>query len=87
MKTVILWHTINKSIRAMQFQDLRLTYADSVPQLGGRKPLNPSLKDGVVIRSLITLIVEYENADINYFTRCCHQVVVNIINPKMLITK
>ena len=31
-------------------QDLRLTYADSVPQLGGRKPLNPSLKDGVVIR-------------------------------------
>ena len=34
----------------MLFQDLRLTYADSVPQLGGRKPLNPSLKDGVVIR-------------------------------------
>ena len=71
----------------MQFQDLRLTYADSVPQLGGRKPLNPSLKDGVVIRSLITLIVEYENADINYFTRCCHQVVVDIINPKMICEK
>jgi len=31
-------------------QDLRLTYADSVPQLGGRKPLNPNLKDGVVLR-------------------------------------
>jgi len=31
-------------------EDLRLTYADSVPQLGGRKPLNPNLKDGVVIR-------------------------------------
>jgi len=31
-------------------KDLRLTYADSVPQLGGRKPLNPNLKDGVVIR-------------------------------------
>ena len=58
----------------MQFQDLRLTYADSVPQLGGRKPLNPSLKDGVVIRSLITLIAEYENAD--YFTR-------KMINPSI----
>ena len=34
----------------ISYQDLRLTYADSVPQLGGRKPLNPNLKDGVVIR-------------------------------------
>jgi hypothetical protein len=29
---------------------LHLAFADSVPELGGRRPLQPQLKDGVVVR-------------------------------------
>ena len=36
----------------MVSQDLQLTFADSVLSLGGRRPLQPSLKDGVVVSTV-----------------------------------